>query len=123
MMARIDIARREEPRETKILKVSRDEFEHDALESFLSSQVRKPPESRRERAGMSHVEYSQRYETDAIPNPDFNNLDQSSLINREENQAQRKQARQHSSDCIGVGKQQERGHERSNIEPTPTFLR
>src|SRR2546427_2460915 len=74
VMTRVDIARREQPRKTKVLKISGDECEDDALKSFLSAHVRKGPESRSERSRMSEIEYRERDQSEAITNPDFNDI-------------------------------------------------
>ena len=74
VMTRVDIARCEKPRKTKVLKISGDECEGDSLKSFLSAHVRKCPESRSESSRMSEIEYRERDQSDAITNPDLNDI-------------------------------------------------
>ena len=74
VMTRIDITRREEPRKTKILKISGDECEDNSRKGFLGTHVREYPESRSERSRMSEIEYRERDQSDAITNPDLNDI-------------------------------------------------
>jgi hypothetical protein len=74
VMTRIYIARREEPRKTKILKISRDKSEDDSLKGFLSTHIRECPKSRSERSRMSEIEYRKGDQSEAVTDPDFNDI-------------------------------------------------
>jgi len=74
-MTGVDIARREQPRKTKILKISGDEREDNSRKGFLGTHVREGPESRSERSRMSEIEYRKRDQSEAITNPDFNDIE------------------------------------------------